>query len=204
MRSRIIYILTVFAFLFIVSIPTAAQIIDEEGISHEYMFGQQLTISASFPPPSKITKVEFYLLPEGEQITRVYPGNEVKQNLFTTEIDLKQDMLRAFSMVDYWYQAEFDMGEVLTSTIHTLYYEDNRFNWVQYSSTPFTIHRYSGDEVFAQEMQKVALQGLQNIQRYLPLITPDDVNIYAYANNADMRDSLPAAGLAHMLTQISV
>lgn len=190
MRSRILNILTVFAILLIASVPAAAQIIDEEGISHDYKFGQQLSISASFPRRSNISKVEFYLLPEGEQITRVYPGNEGKPNIFTLAIDLKQNPLRAFSMVDYWYQAELDMGEVLTSTVHTLYYEDNRFDWVQKSYSPFSIHRYSGDEVFAQEIQKVAQQGLKNIQGYLPLVTPDDVHIYAYANNADMRDSL--------------
>ncbi len=190
MRSRIINIFTVFASLLIVSIPATAQIIDEEGISHEYKFGQHLTLSASFPRRSKISKVDFYLLPEGEEIARVYHGNDVKPDLFTTAIDLKQDPLRAFSMVEYWCQVDLDTGEVLTSTIHTLYYEDNRFDWVQENYSPFSIHHYSDDEVFAKEMQKVAQQGLENIQRYLPLVTPDDVNIYAYANNADMRESL--------------
>lgn len=182
-------LLTVLAISFVVIFPAAAQI-EEAEISLDYEFAQRLTISAALPRRLDISAVEFFLLAEGEPLTRVYPASEVKPNVFTAAIDLQGDPLRAFSMVDYWYRAELDTGEVITSTADTLYYEDNRFDWVQFDQSPFSIHRYVGDELFAREMVDVAQQGLENIQRYLPLVTPEKVDIYAYANTADMRDSI--------------
>ncbi len=189
MRSRTISILAMLTISLFVSIPAIAQV-EKEEISLDYEFAQRLTISAAFPRRLNISAVEFFILPEGELLTRAYPASEGKPNLFTAAIDLQQDPLRAFSLVDYWYRAELNTGEVITSTADTLYYEDNRFDWVQKNQAPFSIHRYAGDELFAQEMVDVAQQGLENIQRYLPLVTPEKVDIYAYANTADMRDSL--------------
>ena len=188
MRSRTLSILAVLTISLIVSIPTAAQ--EEAEISLYYEFTQRLTISASLPRRLNISDVEFFIKPEGELVTRVYPASEDKPNHFTVAINLQQDPLRTFSMIDYWYQAELNTGEVITSPADTFYMEDNRFDWVQEVQAPFSIHRYAGDEFFAREMVDVAQQGLENIQRYLPLATPEKVDIYAYANTVDMRDSL--------------
>jgi len=188
MRSRTISILAVLTISLIVSIPATAQ--EEEEISLDYEFAERLTLSAAFPRRLKISAVEFFIQPEGEQLTRVYPASGDNPNLFTAAIDLQQDPLRAFSMIDYWYQVELNTGEVITSTANTFYLEDNRFDWEKKDQAPFSVHRYAGDELFAREMVDVAQQGLENIQRYLPLVTPEKVDIYAYANAVDMRDSL--------------
>jgi hypothetical protein len=76
------------------------------------------------------------------------------------------------------------------------YYEDNRFVWKIMQSGPFRIHWYDGNDAFGQELLDVAQKSLQQAQGWLPVATPDEIeiNIYAYASAQEMRSTMMLAG----------
>jgi hypothetical protein len=162
--------------------------------SHEYGFGEYIHFRAQFTKEQPINNVDLFIMVEGVGDTRTEKAAVNNQFEISYDLDLIRQPIRAFSEITYWYEVTLLDGEVLKSPEFTFIYEDNRFDWKTRDSSSFSAHWYEGDNPFAQNLLDVAELGLEKIQGLLPLTLDDHIDIYAYANAAEMRETLQASG----------
>lgn len=173
--------------------PVSAQAEQLES-SASYDFGDQITFTGSFKSDQPIVKAQVFFQANGTSETRsgpavVNPGNEV-----VSSFDLSQDPVRAFSILEYWFELTLKDGEEYKSPHESVFYGDNRFTWQTRQAGSFRVHWYEGDSSFAQAILDVAAQGYKNIQDLLPYTLKDPVDIYTYASAAEMRQALQSMG----------
>jgi hypothetical protein len=109
-------------------------------------------------------------------------------------LNLARDPVTAFSHLNYWYEGTLADEQGYKSPLFNFYYEDNRFNWQTRTAEPFRLHWYEGDIEAAQKMLDVAKQGLDRVQSILPVGTPKQIDIYAYATAMEMQATLEQGG----------
>lgn len=162
--------------------------------SNEYSFGEYIHFRAYFTEEQPINSVDLFIQIEGVGDTRAETADVSNQFEISYDLDLTRQPIRAFSEIIYWYEITLLNGEVFKSPEFIFSYEDNRFDWKTRESNSFSVHWYEGDNAFAQNLLDVAELGLEKIQGLLPLTLEDQIDIYAYANAAEMRETLQASG----------
>jgi Peptidase MA superfamily len=186
---RIIPVFSTLLFILVITMPVMAQT-EQLSTSALYDFGKQITFNGVFKTDQPIHKAQLYFQTNGSSDTSsglatINPGNEVE---FT--YDLSKNPVRAFSSIQYWFEITLEDGHEYTSPHSSIYYEDNRFTWQSRQAGQFRVHWYDGDATFAQNILDVANQGLKSVQSLLPYTLNNPVDIYTYANAAEMRQAL--------------
>lgn len=176
--------------------PVQAQAVISDA-TVDYFFGQQIAFRARLQSDQPVLEALVVFQAEGVTATQVARTAITSQGEERYDLDYTFDLtslpLRAFSQVTYHFEVSLEGGETYQSPAYNFYYEDNRFGWRTRNSGPFTVHWYEGDVTFAQQVLDVAASGLQRIQTLLPLADPEPVDIYVYANAAEMQATLIAA-----------
>jgi len=104
--------------------------------------------------------------------------------------------LTPFANVEYWWEIRDSAGAQLTTEPENFYYEDNRFNWQTAAREKVNAHWYQGDHAFGQAALDIAVSALTQANRRIHALLPDSVNIYVYANGADVQAMLAPLGRA--------
>jgi hypothetical protein len=160
----------------------------------EYIFGRQITFSADLKSDIAVAEARFYFVRPEDAQANVVPIVMDEQGVLNYEYDFMRFPLRAFSSVKYWFEVVVAGGETVRSNPEVFYYEDNRFVWQILQSGPFRVHWYDGDTAFGQALLDVAQRGLIQAQSWLPVVNPDEINIYTYASKEEMRSTLLLGG----------
>jgi hypothetical protein len=161
--------------------------------SVEYMFGGPLVFRARLIDETPVKEALAFFRVQGE--TRTYSG--VAELTPTGELEYvyqpEAQPLRAFARIDYWFQIDYIDRPSFTSDVYSFSYKDNRYDWNSLSRESFEVHWYEGDLVFAQGVLDVAQEGLLKAQSLLPLATPQHIDIYIYASEAELQSTLRMA-----------
>lgn len=118
-----------------------------------------------------------------------------------------QQGLRTFSEIQYSFEVQFQGGEMVRSQPASFRYDDNRFPWQTRSEAPFHVHWYQDDPAVAQLALDAAQAGLERAASLLPVSTPERVDMYLYANGADLQATLansPEWIAGHAATDLGV
>ena len=67
---------------------------------------------------------------------------------------------------------------------------DSKYNWQSLTSGPISLHWYSGDQAFAQDLLNAADAGLARLQNDAGLQPEKPIQLYIYANTEDMKDAI--------------
>jgi len=180
--------------LSLVLITPALSQVEFSELQVEYRFGEYIDFTGEIPTDLPVQSVQIFIQQQGEIETLSSPPLIPENGQFQFRLDPNQEMLRAFSNLEYWYEVVLDDGKAYASPTGSLYYNDNRFEWQQRSASPFDVFWHEGDTAFGQSMLDISEQGLEQINTILPVDTPPGVKIYAYANPVDMRATLQVAG----------
>jgi hypothetical protein len=195
MRTQL-FSLILFLFILVLSLSpplpveaqTEIQVLNEQP---DYTFGEQINFQATIQSTQPIAEVLVSIRTGDQTDTQVIPATIDPQGNASAVLDLRQQPLRAFSNVDYWYQVTFQDGETVTSPGYSFYLEDNRHQWESLANPPFIAHWYAGDFAFAKEILNVAQAGLKRAQEILPpVLAPATVNLYIYDDAKQMQDAL--------------
>lgn len=162
--------------------------------SHEYIFGEYIHFRASSEDDLPIDNVDLFIQVEGVGDTRIEPAVVNDRSEISFDYDLTHQPIRAYSKIIYWYEITLTDGEKIKIPGESFIYEDNRFDWDTRESALFRAHWYDGDNAFAQNLLDVSQLGLEKIQGFLPLTLEEKVDVYAYANAEEMRETLQASG----------
>jgi hypothetical protein len=92
---------------------------------------------------------------------------------------------------ELWWQWELrdEAGNTFYTPQQSLTLEDDRFQWRTVSSDDVHLHWYEGDEV-GPALLDAAVAGLQRLEEEMGIELQEEVNLYIYANAADMREAI--------------
>jgi len=164
----------------------------------EYKFGETLTFQISVRSSVPITGATLFVRAQGE--ARTFVGEaRFSSGVATTaaySLNLATHPLTPFATVEYWWEIRDNSGAQLTTEPKNFYYEDNRFNWQTTARETMSVHWYVGDHAFGQAALDIATAALTQANRSIHAPLPATVNIYLYANSADVQAMLAPTGRA--------
>ncbi|HWQ83666.1 MAG TPA: peptidase MA family metallohydrolase [Anaerolineales bacterium] len=167
--------------------------------SVEYKFGEQISFKALVQSPLPIEKAFVIFRVSGESVTRSSEAEIIYQDGTTYQIastyPLDNQPLRAFTQVEYRFQARLQGGEEFNSPSLSFEYLDNRVEWQNLEQAPFHIAWYAQDDIaFGDNALKTAQEGLKKINSLLPIQTPEHIDIYIYPNASTLQEVLILSG----------
>jgi hypothetical protein len=163
-----------------------------------FTFGSELVFELSARSSADIAEVRVFYRSGGAGRTiagsaRFDAGREVTASY---AVDLATRPLPPFSQVEYWWEVLDSAGARLRTEPRTFTYEDNRFVWQSLSDGAVTVRWHAGDSAFGQAALDAAVAALAQANRDLRAPLPDEVSIYIYADEQQLRESLGRVGLA--------
>jgi len=183
-------VLTLFLFsLFTMAFqPRQQNVVEFVNVRHEFIFGEELTISGSIKSPLPVTEAVLFLKPQSEdtQSFQLTPGKTGKVELI---YDLSKKPLRAFTPVEYWFEVKTADGQPNSSAVYSFVYEDNRFDWQHLESDAYSLAWSSGGLDFGTELQNAAADGLAAAQGILAVKVPSPIRIMVYPSSQDMQSA---------------
>ena len=81
-------------------------------------------------------------------------------------------------------------GAESVSDKKTITWLDSTHDWQTVTSGLINLHWYSGDQAFAQDLLNAAVAGLELLKNDAGLQADQPINLYIYANTADMQDAI--------------
>ena len=154
-----------------------------------YSFGGQVTFWAKTNLETIPEKVQIFFKSENQNDTIVGEVS-VRDNELVYVHDLVKYPLQAFSYIQYWFGIQMPGSPAIASQKYSFYYEDNRFSWQMLEDKPFRVHWYEGDMAFGQKILDTAQKSLERANRYIDSEDPENVDIFVYANSAEMQSTL--------------
>ncbi|MBW8010126.1 MAG: hypothetical protein FVQ83_02635 [Chloroflexi bacterium] len=163
--------------------------------SVNYLFGDYIAFEASIIATEPIQEVTISFRGENQTETRYTTATLDGEFLLNGVYELDQGgSIQAFTKVMFWFDVTFDNGSTRKSPIYNFNYDDNRFDWLTIEDPPFTVHSQHLDRDFAQAVLDTAHFGVSSVQDYIPIQAPLDVDIYVYANSADLQFAMQLTG----------
>jgi hypothetical protein len=160
----------------------------------EYSFGDQITFYAKVESDQPIVTaiVFFQAINDSNTIVGLASVTPVNDGIYQIEYvhQLSDYTIQAFSTIEYRFEITSETNETFETTSKTFYYEDNRFDWKKLEEGSFRVHWYAGDLQFAQNVLDTAQAGLKQIQSFLLLPAPPEIDIYIYSDTTSMQGVL--------------
>ncbi|MDR3578291.1 MAG: peptidase MA family metallohydrolase [Anaerolineaceae bacterium] len=158
-------------------------------VSVIYAFGEQAIFQAKIHSNIPIQQTFLFILPEG-QSTRIVNVSLDSQGQTNLQYDIKNNPLRPYARVAYWYRVTTADGSILESQKYSFDYIDNRFKWQNLDDSNFQINWYERDLAFGQEALNQAEAGLQSAEKYLPVTPTSAIKVYIYNRASDLQSAL--------------
>ena len=158
-------------------------------VSVTYTFGEQAIFQAKIHSSIPIQQTFLFILPEGDSthVVNIALDDQGQANL---QYDLKDNPVRPFARVAYWYRVTTADGSILESQKYSFDYIDNRFNWQNLDDNNFQINWYARDLNFGQDALNQAEAGLSSAEKYIPEAPSSSIKIYIYTNSSDLQSAL--------------
>jgi len=158
----------------------------------EYTFGKVITFRISASSSAAISQVTlFYRVKPAADLQSapaIFAAGQDVTGLVT--LDLESAPWAPFTEIDYWWEVQDAAQNRLTTEPQSFQYADNRFNWLELSQGPITVHWYEGNRAFGQTALSTAVTGLTQASLTLGLAQPASVNLYIYADALDAQEAL--------------
>ena len=168
--------------------------VELENVTASYRYGEQITFSAQVKSSVQIQQASILISAEANGLTQVQPLMIAPDGHAEYRLDLRQNVLRPFSAVQWKYQFALADGNTFQSTTYFIRYDDNRFDWQTLEAGTLKIHWYSGDTNFGQAALNAAQSGLTSIGALMPLDLAQPIDVFIYANQEDLRGTLVRGG----------
>jgi len=178
-------------------LPAQAQVgIVDDSKDVIYTFGGQMIFTLVAHSESNITSAILLVRVGDADRTDVIEAPITPAQRIETKYtrDLQADPIPPFAPVYYSWRLEDADGHIFVTQEQTQLYEDNRFTWQSAGRGAINAHWYNGDLAFGQAAADIGYQALNQVSRFIAAPPPPEVNIYVYANIADLQSGLRLGG----------
>lgn len=188
-----IAIVSVIATLLFSTIQAQAQSTIDLDLSATYKFGEQITFVARTKSPLQIINASILIYDNTRNVTYSKLVAFTPEGVSEFHLDTRQNSLRPFTTVSWYYRLVFADGSETTSQVMSIRYDDDRFTWQVRNGNGFRVHWYNGDDAFATSALNAGAAGVQKIAEFFTPDLANPVDIYIYANESDLRGTLYGA-----------
>lgn len=162
----------------------------------DYTFGQsiQFRLSAKNIPDIE-TVTLFFKAPEFPNTFTVDVPFESGATIRVVHpVDLSQIRLAPFTRVTYWWKLTAVTGEAIDVPEQIIPYDDNRFEWRQYSRHGVTAYWTGEDPVIGQLALNIVEETYPRLQSIYSDFQPQPFQLFVYPSTADLRSALRLTG----------
>ncbi|KAF0112358.1 MAG: hypothetical protein FD147_231 [Chloroflexi bacterium] len=154
-----------------------------------YEFGNAINVSAEILNAKNYSAFTLILRPDGQSSRQIelHPDADGKG---IVRYDLKQDPLKPFARIYYWFEFENLDKTSSTSPSYWFDYLDNRFLWKSNESNLFQISWVEGDTSYGQKLQDIAREGFIKATQILPVAPELPIRIYVYPGIEKMQEAI--------------
>ena len=167
--------------------------LDVIGVSAEYRFGEQLTITAQLTADQPIAQVVLFLQ-QADRPTRAKELTPGANGELLAQFNLLEQPLRPFARVDYWFEVTPAEGDVYHSPVFSLDYEDNRQKWQRLEDNGLQVAWLEGDVTFGQQIINTVAASLERNQQFINSEAGQPLKIYVYPTAAALQEALKLEG----------
>ncbi len=161
----------------------------------EYLFGTEInfhaTLRVTSPIPIQSATVSFR---PTDGIAQTRPLTLNPDGTAAYRYDARLNALPPFSFIVFWFDVTLTDGKTFTSSTYNFRYADNRFEWRELADGAARVHWYNGDAAFGASALDAARRGLGSAQNLVPFDPPGPIDVYVYANSADLQGALVLGG----------
>ncbi|RIK31947.1 MAG: hypothetical protein DCC56_07135 [Anaerolineae bacterium] len=193
--SRLIFLFAVAAYALVsakqvhgaaLSVPKGQAGIVLENVEAVYRFGEQIVFSAALKTSLPIQNASIVIFDEGFGVTRVLPLAVNADGIMQFIFDVRQNVLRPFTLIRWHYELTLNNGEFFQSETFSLRYDDNRFEWQRLESNGLRVFWRSGDSTFGQNALNAALAGVRAVNEIFPVNLDQPIDIFIYPSQNDL------------------
>ena len=143
MPYRISMVILLVGILLGASAPARANSeVQTEPTKIDYAMGGFITFETRVLSESPIQEVWVFVHPQGDINTIAGEATLHPSNVVTYKLELSEHPIRAYSMIEFWYQITLEDGPVITTDPESFVYFDNRFEWQTLARPPFEVFWY--------------------------------------------------------------
>ena len=159
-------------------------------------FGEAITFIATIQAPIPIQAISIVILDQPGGTARTEPVSLQADGRTEFQLDTRQVPIRPFANVQWNYQVTFSDGSTAQSQSFSVRYADDRFAWQTLESDSLRVHWYDGDAGFGQAALDTINAGLGSVSNLMAVDLAQPIDIYLYANAADLQLTLDRSGQA--------
>ena len=189
-----------FIFLIIIllsSKPVVAQSIEKiTNVQVTYSYGREISYSARILQPESIKDIFIFFHVDGENDPRGMLVTADPNGLINYSYNVQQNPIRPFADISYWYTLNLKTGETFTSQKYYFQYTDNRFPWQTLKSDLVEVNWYSGNMDYGKDAFDIMHQSILRINNLISISVVDPIELYLYASEANLQESLIQGGKA--------
>ena len=157
-------------------------------------YGESITFLAGIKTSVLVQQASIIIIDEIQALTQVQPLTITPEGRAEYRFDTRQNLLRPFSTIRWYYEITLADGTVFQSDEYSVRYEDNRFAWQTLEAGTVRVHWYNGDTNFGTAAINTTQAGLGSISRILPLDLTQPIDVFLYATEDDLRATLAPSG----------
>ena len=161
----------------------------------DFQFGDAIEFTFSFESSLLPETVWLMIEPDTMERKTFEIPVEMEDGIMQSSIKIPNLPLKAFSVVDYWYQIEFEAGRQVSSEVSTFMYTDNRFEWQTVETDHFVVHWTQGDLNFATKALNIAEASLVHLTEKFSTVLNYPVELYVYADSKALQETLSLGNL---------
>lgn len=192
--TRVVSILFGLAILFGSARPASGQAGGEVVEARaEHRFGEEVRFFARIQSPIPIQNASVtFRTADGPAQTQ--PMSVNADGTADYRYDARLNLLPPFARIVYWFDVTLSDGTRFTSQQFDFVYSDNRFAWQTLEDSGLRVHWYEGDAAFGSAALDAARRGAEAARALVPMEFTGTVDVYVYANTADLQSALDLGG----------
>ncbi len=109
----------------------------------------------------------------------------------TTSIELQRHYVPVGVDITWWWRLSSSGGVIAESAPETARWFDDRFDWETHQSEQVTLHEYSLDEDFSQEVLDSIQDAITGMEERYGFETSEPISVWIYATNDDFQVARP-------------
>jgi hypothetical protein len=164
-----------------------------------YRFGESIRLTVQVSDMAPISRAAVFLRPESSDSARVILADSFDPGKSQAEIEIDPDQLSlsAFERLFYWWQIDLETGEVLSTQILDLEYQDDRYDWHTRSENQISLHWHDRSLSEGQVIFEAAQRALSQIEQSFTLLPSSSIKVILYNSPQELQTALALIGLAH-------
>lgn len=175
------------------SVSSLAQ--EDEGLDHEYTYGQTARFTLTLPAGEDFSDLQFFIrIPRPSLPATDTYAPVINEGLAVYERDLRLNPFPPFAKLTYGWTFVDAAGVTHQIGSRTFLYEDNRFAWQELREGVFTIRWVAGSPEQLVSALDIAREATARITSQLDTIDPGEVAFYIYPSTADLQAALRLTG----------